>query len=167
MTTISIMNLTFFTMELMYNFSNMVMLIQPKVHHWDLNLYSDISGSDIIIKIHPTVGTAVTANILSIETHGTNTGVDTTGMIVTNLSSYYKSVSTITIGEEEYEPVAVEIASYNDPFIGEYFMVTVHDTLNDEYELFECHVLDGNNQNINKYTPILILYLEWVLVLLE
>ena len=93
-------------------------------------------------------------NILSIETHGTNTGVDTTGMIVTNLSSYYKSVSTITIGEEEYEPEAVEIASYNDPFGGEYFMVTVHDTLNDEYELFECHVLDGNNQNINKYANI-------------
>ena len=109
---------------------------------------ADISGSDIIIKIHPTVGTAVTANILSIETHGTNTGVDTTGMIVTNLSSYHKSISS------SGSPTAVEIASYNDPFAGEYFMVTVHDTTNNEYELFECHVLDANNKNINKYANI-------------
>ena len=34
-------------------------------------------------------------------------------------------------------------------------MVTVHDTTNDEYEMFECHLLDSSsNQNITKYGRI-------------
>ena len=109
---------------------------------------ANISGSNIEIDIHPTVGTAVSTNILSVEVHGTNTGVDTTGMIVTNLSSYHTGISSSAT------PSANEIASYNDPFAAEYFMVTVHDTTNDEYEMFECHVLDSNNNNITKYGRI-------------
>ena len=110
---------------------------------------ANISGSNIEIDIHPTVGTAVTANILSVEVHGTNTGVDTTGMIVTNLSSYHTSISS------SGTPTANEIASFNNPFAAEYFMVTVHDTTNDEYEMFECHLLDSSsNQNITKYGRI-------------
>ena len=53
---------------------------------------ANISGSNIEIDIHPTVGTST--NILSVEVHGTNTGVDTTGMIVTNLSSYHTGISS-------------------------------------------------------------------------
>ena len=109
---------------------------------------ANISGSNIEIDIHPIVGTAVSTNILSVEVHGTNTGVDTTGMIVTNLSSYHTGISSSAT------PSANEIASYNDPFAAEYFMVTVHDTTNDEYEMFECHVLDSNNNNITKYGQI-------------
>ena len=109
---------------------------------------ANINGSDIDVKIVPTVGTAVTANIISLETDATATGVNTTSMSVTNLSSYYKSISA------SGSPVANEIAAYEDPFAGEYFMVTVHDTTNNEYEMFECHVLDSNNQNIVKYGRI-------------
>lgn len=69
-------------------------------------------------------------------------------MSVTNLSSYYKSISA------SGSPIANEIAAYEDPFAGEYFMVTVHDTTNNEYEMFECHVLDSDNQNIVKYGRI-------------
>lgn len=109
---------------------------------------ANISGGFIDVNIVPTVGTAVTANIISIETNITAVGVNTTEMSVTNLSSYYKSISA------SGSPVANEIAAYEDPFAGEYFMVTVHDTTNNEYEMFECHVLDSNNQNIVKYGRI-------------
>lgn len=110
---------------------------------------AEISGGNVNVKITPTVGTALTANILSIETDATATGVGTTSLVTTNLSSYYKQISASAT------PVSHEIASYGDPFACEYFMVTVHDTTNDEYEVFECHVLDSNNLGIVKYGSII------------
>ena len=97
-----------------------------------------IDGSDIKVDIIPTVGTAITANVSVVSIADQNaTGVSTTNMVVTNLSSYSKSIAS------SGSPVANVIASYSEPFTSEYFIVSVEDTTNNEYELFEVNVLDN------------------------
>jgi hypothetical protein len=109
---------------------------------------ANISGGNVNVNIIPNVGTALSANILSIETDATATGFSTTNLVVTDLSSYYKSIPSSS------NPAPQVIASYEDPYASEYFMVTVHDTTNDEFEMFECHVIDSDNLSIVKYGRI-------------
>ena len=109
---------------------------------------AEISGSNLIFSIVPTVGTAVTANVSAILTNAGTSGVGTVSMEVTNLSSYYKSIAS------SGSPTANLIATYDNPFAAEYFVVTVHDTTNNEYEMFECNVLDSDNFMIVKYGDV-------------
>jgi len=109
---------------------------------------AEISGSNLVFSIVPTVGTAVTANVSAILTNAGTSGVGTVSMITSNLSSYYKSISS------SGSPTANLIATYDNPFATEYFVVTVHDTTNNEYEMFECNVLDADNIGIVKYGDI-------------
>ena len=109
---------------------------------------AEISGSDLVFSIVPTVGTAVTANVSAVLTNAGTSGVGTVSMEVTNLSSYYKSIAS------SGSPTANLIATYDNPFASEYFVVTVHDTTNNEYEMFECNVLDSDNFMIVKYGDV-------------
>ena len=109
---------------------------------------AEISGSNLVFSIVPTVGTAVTANVSAVLTNAGTSGVGTVSMEVTNLSSYYKSIAS------SGSPTANLIATYDNPFATEYFVVTVHDTTNNEYEMFECNVLDSDNFMIVKYGDV-------------
>jgi hypothetical protein len=109
-----------------------------------------ISGGLVKVDIIPTVGTAVTANvsIVSIADNSAS-GVSTSNLVVTNLSSYSKSI--VSSGS----PVENIVASYTSPFNSEYFIVSVEDTTNNEYEMFEVNVLDNDGVNrIVKYGDI-------------
>ena len=109
---------------------------------------AEISGSNLVFSIVPNIGTAVTANVSAILTNAGTSGVGTVSMEVTNLSSYYKSIAS------SGSPTANLIATYDNPFATEYFVVTVHDTTNNEYEMFECNVLDSDNFMIVKYGDV-------------
>ncbi len=109
-----------------------------------------ISGGLVKVDIIPTVGTAVTANvsIVSIADNSAS-GVSTSNLVVTNLSSYSKSITS------SGTPVENIVASYSSPFNSEYFIVSVEDTTNNEYEMFEVNVLDNDTVNrIVKYGDI-------------
>jgi hypothetical protein len=108
-----------------------------------------IDGSNIKVDIIPTVGTAITANTSVVAISTNSSGVTTTSMIVTNLSSYFKSIASSA------SPTENIIASYEDPFACEYFMVSVEDTTNEEFDFFEVHALDSNNEGLTKYGQII------------
>jgi hypothetical protein len=106
-------------------------------------------GSNIEVKITPVVGTAITANVLAIEVHNQNNAVGSQSYEVGNLESYYLSIF------QHSNPVAQTIASYSDPFSSGYFLVTIEDVTNDQYEMFECHLVDSDTLNIVKYGQVL------------
>jgi len=106
-------------------------------------------GSNIDVKFTPIVGTAITANVLVIEVHNQNNNVGSQSLEVSNLESYYLSIF------QHSNPVAQTIASYSDPFSSGYFLVTIEDVTNDEYEMFECHLVDSDTLNIVKYGQVL------------
>ena len=108
-----------------------------------------IDGSDLKVDIIPTVGTAVTANCSIVEIAGGGaSGVSTTNLVVTNLSSYNVDIAA------SGSPTANLVANYENPFACEYFIVQVTDSTNNEYEMFECAVIDSTNEGIVKFADI-------------
>jgi len=109
-----------------------------------------ISGGLIKVDIVPTVGTAVTANVSIVAISDSNsTGVSTTNMVVTNLSSYSKTIAASA------SPVENVVASYSTPFNSEYFILSIEDTTNNEYEMYEVNILSFDSTNrIVKYGDI-------------
>ena len=108
-----------------------------------------IDGSNIKVDIIPTVGTAITANTSVVAISTNSSGVTTTSMIVTNLSSYFKSIAS------SGSPTENIIASYEDPFASEYVMISVEDTTNEEIKLLKVHALDSYNEGWTKYRQII------------
>ena len=109
-----------------------------------------IDGGQVKVDIIPTVGTAVTANVSIVSISDSSvSGVSTSNLVVTNLSSYSKSINSSA------SPVENIVASYSSPFNSEYFIVSIEDTTNNEYEMFEINILDNSTvDRIVKYGDI-------------
>jgi len=108
-----------------------------------------IDGSNVIVEFVPNVGTALTADCSIVEIAAGGTGVGTESLIVSNLSSYDVNIAA------SGSPTANLVASYNNPFASEYFIVQVQDTTNNEYEMFEFAILDSvSNEAFVKYGDI-------------
>jgi hypothetical protein len=108
-----------------------------------------IDGSDIVVEIIPTVGTALTATTSVIAIADNGTGISTTNLLVTDLSSYYTQIAS------SGSPVPVPVASFATPFNSEYYIVQVEDTTNNRYEFSEVNVLENiYDENIVQYGRI-------------
>ena len=92
-----------------------------------------ISGSNIEIDFTPSVGTSVTvtSSIVSI----TNSSVS--GIGGTNHLSYSKLESEYVSIPSSGTPGVTTITSYHDPIESSYYIVTVDDKTNSNYETFE------------------------------
>jgi hypothetical protein len=111
---------------------------------------SYLDSGQLKVDFIPTVGTAVTANIniVAISTSGFS-GVSTSNMLVTDLSSYTKSITA------SGTPVPNVIASYTNPFTSEYLIICVEDVTNNEFELFEMVTLDNVfEENLVEYAKV-------------
>jgi hypothetical protein len=110
---------------------------------------SYISGGDLIVDITPSVGYAQTviANSLVVSiSDETSSGVGTTTINKNIIQSASVSIAATT------SPIQNIIFSYPDSYSNSYFLITVADTTNNEYQLSELVVLNNATNNEVYYT---------------
>jgi len=100
--------------------------------------HSYIDGSQIKVDFIPSVGVALTANsnVVSIA-NSEATGIGSVRLDVCDVTSHYASIAA------SGSPTAVNVASYHDPILSSYNLVSVEDLTNNEYEMFEAILLTG------------------------
>jgi len=101
------------------------------------NVYVD--GSNVDVDFIPNTGIGVTANISVIETAASTTGPGTVYLDYAKLESKYTSIPSSS------SPGVTTISSFSDPTESSYYVVTVTDTTNNQYELFEAMTLNHVN----------------------
>ena len=128
-------NLSVVEMNMVHDGTNVYLLEYGNIEtNTGLGTFSaSISGSNIEIDFTPSVGTAVTvtSSIVSIA----NSSV--TGVAGTNYLSYAKLESESVSIPSSASPGVTTITSYNDPTESSYYIVTVDDMTNSNYETFE------------------------------
>ena len=99
-----------------------------------------IAGSRVHLDLHPTVSTASTyvANTLHVDFgNASSAGIGTTTLNTTFLDSWYTSISS------SGSPSANTIAKYEtDTYSAAYYIVSVEDTTNSQYQISEVIVID-------------------------
>lgn len=109
---------------------------------------SRISGGNLIVEFHPSVGTALTANtaVIAISSGATPGSTD---LDVARVGSSYSSISA------SGSPVANPVASYTTPYESGYFVVVVDNTTDSEYEMFEFACINSSsNQAYVEYANL-------------
>ena len=102
-----------------------------------------ITGGNMVLDFTPNVGTAVTTNTSFIVLSDTATGVSSITFQESRLNSNYKSISA------SGSPSANTILQFEEPYSTGYYIVSVKDTTNNQYELFECAVITSeSNEHI-------------------
>lgn len=110
-------------------------LITNIVGFGTFNAYID--GSNIDVDFIPNVGVALTVNTSIIATSDTGTGPGTIYLDNSKLESKLTSISA------SGSPGVTTIASYSGNIESSYYIVTVNDTTNSEYESFEVITLNS------------------------
>jgi len=99
-----------------------------------------LSGGNVLVDFIPSVGVAITANTSSISIGNTaSTGIGTTTFYNGLLHSRQTSIAATT------NPVPVIIDEFTSPYDSEYYIVSVEDLTNSNYELFEVGSVYGNS----------------------
>jgi len=102
---------------------------------------SQISGGNLIVEFTPTSGlTTMTVNSSVVAIAATGTGIGSTALETSLLSSTHTSIAA------DASPVPITVASFDNPYGANYFIVQASDTTNSEYELLECVILRDSNQ---------------------
>ena len=103
-----------------------------------------ISGSHINIDLHPNVSTASTfvANTIHVDFgNSSSAGIGTQILNTATLDSRLTSISS------SGSPSATTVAVYdNSTFSGAYYIVSIEDTTNNQYQVSEVIVVDDNTQ---------------------
>ena len=100
-----------------------------------------ISGSNVVVDLVPSVGVALTVNSSIIATADSTV----TGVAGTVFLDYAKLESAHTSIASSGSPGVTTISSLSDPIESSYYVVTVEDTTNNEYESFEVISLKSIN----------------------
>jgi hypothetical protein len=99
-----------------------------------------ISGDQLKIDFIPNVSVAMTSNVNVISIANTEaTGISSVNLDVTNIISNVANIAA------SGSPTANTIASYHEPYETSYFIVSVEDLTNDNYEMFEVITLNDDN----------------------
>jgi len=99
-----------------------------------------ISGSDIIVDVTPNVATATSyrVNTIQISVADTATGISTSTLNNSRITSSYTSIGSSS------SPTSQLIAEYPGEYESGYFIVNVHDTTNNTYQVSEVLVIDDD-----------------------
>ena len=96
---------------------------------------SRITGGNVILEYTPNVGTAVTTNVAVVALADTETGISSLPFRESRLNSGFTSMTS------SGSPSASTILQFEEPYASGYYIVSVKDTTNNQYEMFECCVL--------------------------
>ena len=97
-----------------------------------------ISGSNINIDFIPNVATACTANVNVVSIANTSvTGISSVSLDAAIIQSYQTDIAASA------SPTANVIASFHSPIKAAYYIVSVEDLTNSQYEMFEAITVDA------------------------
>jgi len=97
-----------------------------------------IDSGNVKLDLIPSVGVALTANSSIVVMSDNEVGVGSTSMDTALLRSVYTSIASSA------SPVAVEVASYEDPYQFAYYQVVTSNTTGSEYEYREVAILNSD-----------------------
>ena len=101
---------------------------------------ASLSGGNIVLDFTPTAGLStvlVNSSVVAISTSAT--GVGSTALETSLLSSTYTTIPASA------SPVANTVASFDDPYDANYYIVSVEDTTNGNYEMLEFAILKSSS----------------------
>jgi len=106
-------------------------------------------GGNIVLEYTPNVGTAVTTNTSIVAISDSATGISSITFQDSRLNSGYKSIAS------SGSPVANTILQFEEPYATGYYVVSVKDTTNSQYELFEvCVIASESNEGFVEWANI-------------
>ena len=105
---------------------------------------ANIVGSNVVLSFTNNVGTAVTANSSMVLTSAAATGITSTKMRTSRLTSNYVSIPS------SGSPIAHSVASYADPFSAANYFITVSNTTDGTHTFHEVVVF--NTDEIEQVT---------------
>ena len=109
-----------------------------------------LSGGNVLLDYTPNVGTAVTTNTSIIALSDTATGISSITFRESRLNSNYKSISA------SGSPSANTILQFEEPYASGYYVVSVKDTTNNQYEMFEVAVIASeSNEHFVEFANII------------
>ena len=110
---------------------------------------SRLSGGNIVLEYTPNVGTAVTTNTSIVAISDSATGISSLTLQESRLNSGYKSIAS------SGSPSANTILQFEEPYSTGYYIVSVKDTTNSQYEMFEvCVIASGSNEGFVEFANI-------------
>lgn len=110
---------------------------------------SRIDSGNFILEYTPNVGTAVTTNCSVVSLSNSATGISSVTLQEGRLTSGYKSITS------SGSPSANTVVQFEDPYSTGYYVVSVKDTTNNQYELFEvCVIASGSNEGFVEFGNI-------------
>ena len=100
---------------------------------------AEIDGSNVVLKFTNNVGTAVTANSSMVLTSAAQTGISSTKMRTSRLTTNYVNIPS------SGSPIAHSVGSYGDPFSGANYFITVSNTTDGTHTFHEVAVLNTDD----------------------
>ena len=101
-----------------------------------------LQGGNLVIEFYPNVAAAITCNAVSVAMAGAGIGTGSEELSVHRQGSNYKSISA------SGSPTAHVIGSYTAPFYGGYYIVSVENTTDSEYELSEVLAINSDRNEV-------------------
>ena len=102
---------------------------------------SKLSGGNIILEYTPNVGTAVTTNTSIVAISDSATGISSLTFQESRLNSGFKNIAS------SGSPSANTILQFEEPYSTGYYIVSVKDTTNSQYEMFEVCVISSESNH--------------------
>ena len=110
---------------------------------------SELSGGNIILNYTPSVGTAVTTNTSIVSISDSATGISSLTFQESRLNSGFKNIAS------SGSPSANTILQFEEPYATGYYIVSVKDTTNSQYEMFEvCVISSESNEGFVEFANI-------------
>ena len=110
---------------------------------------SKLVGGNVVLEYTPSVGTAVTTNTSIVSISDSATGISTLTFQESRLNSGYKSIAS------SGSPAANTILQFEEPYSTGYYIVSVKDITNSQYEMFEvCVIASESNEGFVEFANI-------------
>ena len=110
---------------------------------------SKLSGGNIILEYTPNVGTAVTTNTSIVAISDSATGISSLTFQESRLNSGFKNIAS------SGSPSANTILQFEEPYSTGYYVVSVKDTTNSQYEMFEvCVIASESNHGFVEFANV-------------
>ena len=110
---------------------------------------SKLSGGNIILEYTPNVGTAVTTNTSIVAISDSATGISSLTFQESRLNSGFKNIAS------SGSPSANTILQFEEPYSTGYYIVSVKDTTNSQYEMFEvCVIASESNEGFVEFANV-------------
>ena len=123
------------------------LLAQGSIGLGTYNAY--LSGSELKLDLTPNVGLGVTVNVNAVSIELADSSSSTIGSEVLKTGKLESAITSIA---SSTSPVSTVIAEYEDPYAAAYYIVSLEDTTNNQYQVSEIVIIsDGTTSFMSEF----------------